>query len=90
MERICPHCGRWLNDFESNMYGPYGNGCAFCTTHCVNCGREVYTEDIIYGPEQTYCTYCAAEVEQEEFQITFSIDDDDDDDEEDDDDNKLD
>ncbi|MBQ3469808.1 hypothetical protein IJH16_02445 [Candidatus Saccharibacteria bacterium] len=65
MDRICPNCGRTLDEFEPHC-GPDGLGCLYCTTTCPNCGKEVYETDIRFGYSRTYCQYCESEVIQEE------------------------
>lgn len=65
MDRICPNCGRIVDELEPHC-GPDGLYCLYCTTICPNCGKEVDETDIRFGHSRTCCQYCEAELIEEE------------------------
>lgn len=66
------------------MYGPGGNGCMYCTTHCPNCWSEIYETDIRYINSRACCQFCEARVREEEtLDEDFANDDEEDEDDDD-------
>ncbi len=84
MNRICPNCGRPLDEYEP-MCGPGGMGCPYCTVFCQNCGREIFDTDIVFVYSKECCKYCESEVEEEEKRqaLEEELDDDEEDNEDD-------
>ncbi|MBQ3440692.1 hypothetical protein IJG27_00010 [Candidatus Saccharibacteria bacterium] len=84
MDRVCPNCGRILDEFEPHC-GPGGLGCLYCTTTCPNCGREIFDTDIVFAYSKECCKYCESEVEEEEKRqaLEEELDDDEEDNEDD-------